>query len=215
MASKSRGTAAAVLSGVLALGGFAGLAQAENGTTHSSAKLASTQAALRDLWAGHIFWTREVVQALAQKDSTAAEVAEQQVVANAKQIAGAIEPFYGKAASEQLFNLLASHYGAVKAHAVATIGGKAADAKAAQDKLVANAREISAFLSKANPFLPQETLNGLLAAHGGHHLEQNRQLAAREYAAEARTWDAMKTHIYGIADALGGALAKQFPDKFS
>jgi hypothetical protein len=154
------------------------------------------------------------VQATVQKDAAATNAAEQQAVANAKQIAGTIEPFYGKAASEQLFNLLAGHYTAIKTHAVATVAGKSADAKAAQDKLVGNAREISAFLSKANPHLPEDALNGLLAAHGGHHLEQNRQLAARDFAGEARTWDAMKAHIYTIADALGGALAKQFPDKF-
>jgi hypothetical protein len=40
----------------------------------------------------------------------------QQVVANAKQIAGSIEPFYGKAATDQLFKLLAGHYTAIKQH---------------------------------------------------------------------------------------------------
>jgi hypothetical protein len=51
-------------------------------------------------------------------------------------------------------------------------------------------------------------------AHGGHHVQQIQQIKAKQYAEEARTWSAMKDHMYVIADALTGALAKQFPDKF-
>jgi hypothetical protein len=177
-------------------------------------KLAATRAALRDLWVGHIFWVREVVLHLAAKDAASANVAEQEVVANAKQIAGAIEPFYGKPAADQLFKLLAGHYGAIKAHAQATIANNSADAKKALDEALANASEIAKFLSGANPYLPEATLRGLLTAHGGHHVQQNQQIAARKFADEARTWDAMRNHIYMIADALADGLAKQFPDKF-
>lgn len=186
----------------------------ETQATSSTNKLAATQAALRDLWVGHIFWVREVVQDMVHKDASATKVAEQQVVANAKQIAGAIEPFYGKAASEKLFKLLAGHYTAIKAHATATIAGNTADAKKAVDDAVANAGEIAVFLSGANPNLPEATLRGLLTAHGAHHVQQNQQLAAKDFAGEARTWETMKNHMYTISDALGSALAKQFPDKF-
>ena len=40
--------------------------------------------------------------------------AENEVVANARRISISIKPFYGKAASDQLFDLPASHYGAIK-----------------------------------------------------------------------------------------------------
>jgi hypothetical protein len=178
------------------------------------AKVAATQAALRDLWMGHIFWVREVSRAVADKNAAATEAAEQQAVANAKAIAGSIEPFYGKPATEQLFKLLAGHYTAIKSHATATATRNTAEAKKAVDALTANANEIAVFLSGANPNLPEATLKQLLATHGGHHVQQNQQLATKDYAGEARTWEAMKTHIYTIADALGGALAKQFPAKF-
>jgi hypothetical protein len=179
-----------------------------------SAKLASTQAALRDLWVGHIFWVREVVEGLVHKDQAAADQAEQQVVANAKQIAASIEPFYGQAASQQLFKLLAGHYAAVKAHATATVAGNTADQKKAVDQMLANAGEIAKFLSGANPNLPESAVRSLLTAHGGHHVQQDQQLAAHQLAEEARTWQAMKDHIYVIADTLAGAIAKQFPDRF-
>ncbi len=59
------------------------------------------------------------------------------------------------------------------------------------------------------------TLRGLLTAHGAHHVDQIKQLQAKQYAQEAQTWEAMKNHMYVIADALAGGIAKQFPEKFS
>jgi hypothetical protein len=198
---------------LLAVPGLATAADTPNGPV--AAKVAATQAAERDLWLGHIFWVREVVRGLAEKNQQAADLAEKQAVANAKQIAASIEPFYGKAANDQLFKLLAGHYTAIKTHATATVAGDAAAAKQALGDLTANANEIAKFLSGANPNLPEATLKSVLAAHGGHHVQQNQQLAARDLAAEARTWEAMKTHVYAIADTLAGAIAKQFPDKFT
>jgi hypothetical protein len=198
---------------LLAVPGLATAADTPNGPV--AAKVAATQAAERDLWLGHIFWVREVVRGLAEKNQQAADLAEKQAVANAKQIAASIEPFYGKAANDQLFKLLAGHYTAIKTHATATVAGDAAAAKKALGDLTANANEIAKFLSGANPNLPEATLKSVLAAHGGHHVQQNQQLAARDLAAEARTWEAMKTHVYAIADTLAGAIAKQFPDKFT
>ena len=181
----------------------------------ATAKVAETAAAQRDLWVGHIFWVRNVVTDTLAGNKKAAAAAEKEVVANAKAIAASIEPFYGKVASEKLFGLLAGHYGAVKQHLEATVAGSQAKQDAAVKNLTGNATEIAKFLSGANPNLPFDTLNGLLLAHGGHHLQQNQQLKSKQYAQEAQTWEAMKKHMYVIADALAGAIAKQFPTKFS
>jgi len=178
------------------------------------AKVNETGAALRDLWVGHVFWVRNVVVSTFAGNQPAAAAAEQEVVANARQIAAAIEPYYGKDASEKLFGLLAGHYGAVKQYLDATVAGRQGDQDAAYASLSRNASEIARFLSGANPNLPFDTLNGLLLAHGGHHVRQIQQVHRHEYTDEARTWDAMTRHMYVIADALAGAIAKQFPNQF-
>lgn len=182
---------------------------------HLTAKLSATNAALRDLWIGHVFWVRNVVTASLAKDDAARASAEKQVVANAQAIAAAIEPFYGAAAKDKLFGLLAGHYGAVKAYLDASIAKSASGQSDATTQLLANAKEIATFLAAANPNLPADAVEGLLQAHGGHHIAQIQQLLAHDYAAEAKTWSDMTQHMYVIADALGGALAKQFPDKFA
>ncbi len=85
---------------LVAVSGFASAADAPS--SPMSAKAVTTQAAERDLWLGHIFWVREVARGLAEKNQAAADFAEKQAVANAKGIAGSIEPFYGKAATDAI-----------------------------------------------------------------------------------------------------------------
>lgn len=183
-------------------------------TAEIPVKLADTRAALRDLWIGHVFWVRNVVDATFDGDAAAAKVAETQVVANARAIAASIDPFYGKPASDKLFTLLAGHWGAIKAHLDATHAGDAAKADAAVKDLLKNAGEIADFLSGANPNLPRDVLLGLLTAHGSHHVQQTEEFRRKDFDAEAKTWAAMTHHMYVIADALADGIAKQFPDKF-
>jgi hypothetical protein len=173
----------------------------------------AAKASLRDLWIGHVFWVRNVVVAELAGDAAAQQEAEKQVVANAQAIAASIEPFYGADAKKKLFTLLAGHYGAVKAYLDASIAKNAGKQTEATTALINNAGEIAVFLSSANEYLPKDAVEGLLKAHGAHHIAQIQQLQAKDYAGEAQTWATMTRHIYIIADALADALAKQFPAK--
>lgn len=180
-----------------------------------SDRVAETKAAMRDLWSEHIFWIRNVVLDDATNNQLAREAAEKEVVANAKLIAGTIIPFYGEAASEKLFTLLAGHYGAIKEYSEATVVKNKTQQDAALGKLASNADQIAEFLGGANPFLPKDTVRGLIAAHGAHHILQITQFHERDYVHEGQTWEVMRRHVYVIADALTTALAAQFPNKFS
>jgi hypothetical protein len=174
----------------------------------------TTRLALRDLWVEHIFWIRNYAIANQAADKQQAKVAADQVVDNATKIANSIAPLYGQPAADQLLKLLAGHWGAVKHYSDATVAKDAKGKQAAVADLTSNAKAIAAFLAKANPNLPESTLVTMLAAHGGHHVAQVDELAAHDYAGEARTWQMMRTHIVALADALTAALVKQFPDKF-
>jgi hypothetical protein len=173
-------------------------------------KLAQT---LRTLWLGHVEAVRGYVFAAHAHDTSKSTKAADQVVANAKQIAGAVGSFYGKAAGEKMLSLLAGHWGAVKAYADATFAHDEAGRNQAMADLNANAKAIADFLSAANPNLPQPTLLSLLTAHGAHHIAQAMEVESGDSVAEAKTWEAMKAHMLVIADALAAGIAKQFPDK--
>ncbi len=174
----------------------------------------TTRLAMRDLWVGHIFWVRNYALANQSGNAPQADTAAKEVVANATAIANSLQPLYGQPAADQMLTLLAGHWGAIKDYSDAGVAKDAAKQKAAMAALASNAKAIAAFLAKANPYLPEDTLVTLLSAHGGHHISQIDQLAKADYAGEAKTWHAMREHILVIADALAGALVKQFPEKF-
>lgn len=174
----------------------------------------TTRLALRDLWVEHIFWIRNYAIANQAADKQQAKVAADQVVDNATKIANSIAPLYGQPAADQLLKLLAGHWGAVKHYSDATVAKDTKGKQAAVTDLTSNAKAIAAFLAKANPNLPENTLVAMLSAHGGHHVAQVDELAAHDYAGEARTWEMMRSHIVSLADTLTAALVKQFPDKF-
>ena len=173
------------------------------------------QAAMRDLWHGHIVHARDYALAVHAGNKADASKAADAVVANAKQISEAVAGFYGKAGGDRMLELLGGHWGAVKALTDARAGKDDAAATKAMNDLTANAGEIAKFLAGANPNLPEDTVRGLLLAHGAHHSSQIDLILKDDAAGEATEWTAMQAHMDMIADALAGAIAKQFPDKAS
>jgi len=203
-----------LISAVLIMAATPSMAREKHMVTQESSKSVELREALRDLWVGHVFWVRNVALSTRMGDAEAAKVAEENVVKNARAIADAIIPVYGKPAADKLFGLLAGHYGAVREYMTAAYAADKAGGDAAVDKIKGNATEIAVFLSSANPNLPKDTLVSLLFAHGGHHIAQINAFAAKDYVAEAQIWSAMNGHMLVIADALGKGIVKQFPKKF-
>jgi DNA-binding GntR family transcriptional regulator len=183
--------------------------------TPSSATAPKLHTAMRTLWQGHVTHTTAYTAAVKAGDQAAAKKAADDVVANAKQIADAVAGFYGKPAGEQMLKLLAGHWGGVKAYAdAAHSGDKAGQQKAMQD-LAGNATAIAKFLSGANPNLPEATVDSLMMMHVSDHQMHIDAVMAGDKAAAAKVLDHMRAHMNTIADALAGAIAKQFPDKAS
>ena len=173
-----------------------------------------TAAVLRDLWVSHIFWVRSVSLAVIENNDAAMETAQQQEAVNAQAIAAFIEPFYGSTVKETFHKLLTDHYRSVKTYLAGTMSSSMSIQTAATQSIISNAGEIVALLVEVNPYLPTDELHSLLLAHGGHHLQQIQELMARNYMAEAETWENMKAHVYQVADMTADALAKQFPKQF-
>lgn len=212
---------ALVLGSALALGtvGFTSWAIASEHQGHAPAAAAATNApnlhkALRALWQGHVETTHNYALAVFAKDANAAQKAADSVVANAKDISGAVAGFYGQAAGDGLLKLLAGHWGAVKALTDAAQAGDAAAEDKALNDAIANAAEIAKFLAGANPNWKESDLNSALVAHGGHHKSQVDLMAKKAPQAEQNEqFVAMQQHMQVIADVLADGIAKQFPGK--
>jgi hypothetical protein len=179
------------------------------------ARVAAMKQAFRDLWVGHISWVRHFVSNNATNNPEERDAAEKEVVANTKQIASTIAPFYGEAASQKFLNLLDINYGAVRAYSEATVAGDKGRQDAALARLESNADDIADFLSHLNPYLQKDIVRGLIAVHSAHHILQINQYKGKEYAHLGATWSMMRQDVSIIADTLTTALVKQFPSQFS
>ncbi len=185
-------------------------APAANAAAPASPKLHAT---MRELWQGHADTTREYALAVKAGDAAGEKKAADAVVANAKKIADAVGSFYGDAAGKKMFELLAGHWGAVKALTDAQKANDTAGVNKAMSDMAANADAIAKFLSGANPNLPEGTVKGLLVAHAGHHQALTGEIMKGDTAGADKTWAAMQAHLNTLADALSDGIAKQFPAK--
>jgi hypothetical protein len=178
-------------------------------------RVAEMKQSFRDLWLGHIYWVQHAVlnnetNTLAKRDAVKKKVDD-----NTKQIAGTIAPFYGEVASQRFLSLLDINIGAVREYSEATVAENKSAQDAALARLESNSDEFGIFFSEINPHLKKDTIRGLIAAHGAHHVLQINQYKKKDYAHLDETWKMMREHVYVIADTLTAAVVKQFPHKFS
>jgi hypothetical protein len=199
---------------VTLISGTAARGAAQGMTGESSEKAVDLRLAVRDLLAGHIFWTRAAMIATRTGYAAGARVADQKARENARTIGQAFVPFYGQQAGDKLSELFTGHYAAIRQYEAAAFAGSEARRKTAVGVIGKNADELAAVLASANPNLPRATVRSLLGGHAGHHVAAIEAIAKRDAAREAGVWDQMRVHIYMIADAISGAVVKQFPDRF-
>lgn len=193
---------------------FAQPAQAATSAPATAPAAPQLHAAMRSLLHGHIVATRDYALAVHAGNKAAEKKAADAVVANAKQIANAVAGFYGEAGGDAFLKLLAGHWAGVKALTDTTKAGDSAGEQKAMQDLATNGEQIAKFLSSANPNLPEQTVKGLWLEHvNDHKMQIDEMMANAPKAEQAQTWSHMQQHMNTIADALAGAIAKQFPNK--
>lgn len=187
-------------------------------TAANPAKVDELKMTLRGLYADHVFWVRDLVIATRLNIKGAAAEADEYGLENAKAIGGSIAPIYGQAAADKFTTLFVGHYQAVKGYMRAAFAdgfhGNAAQKQAALAALESNGKALAAFVSSANPNLPEGTVYGLLVSHVQHHVMEIDAVAKEDWSAEADEWGPMVKQIYSLSDALADGIAKQFPNKF-
>ena len=217
MSKIRRSIAASVAALVLSLVGLVGCDHKPHAVEDvNPVHVATMQKTLRDLWLGHIFWVQRVVLFNTTTDPAEQDAADKHVLANAKQIASTLTPFYGEARSEKFLALLTGHYAAVKDYAEAATFANTQGQETALARLASNADLFAEFINGVNPHhLPKDTVRDMIAAHGAHHVLQINQYMRKEYVHLDETWPMMRQHVYLFADTLTTGLVKQFPGRFS
>jgi hypothetical protein len=206
---------------MLALGtaAFATTRAGSAATTASNHPAATTEQAfhdaMRQLWEEHVTWTRLfIVSAVA--DLPDLQATTDRLLQNQVDIGDAVKPFYGKAAGNQLTELLTQHIlTAADLLAAAKAGDTAAFDQAKHD-WYANARQIAVFLHDANPKnWPLADLRGMMKTHLDLTLEEVSDQLGGNYDASVADYDAVETEILEMADTLSSGIIAQFPNKFA
>jgi hypothetical protein len=183
-------------------------------TQQGSAKAARLHDAMRKLWEDHITWTRLAIVSFAA-GSADLPATQARLLRNQTDIAGAIRPYYGQAASRRLRTLLREHITGAVALLQAAKAGDTAAVGRARDAWYANANEISDFLSSANPRnWPRSEMRAMMKEHLDVTLKEAVDQLNGRFAAGVADYDSIHRHILEMADALSDGIVAQFPSRF-
>jgi hypothetical protein len=168
---------------------------------------------MRKLWEDHITWTRLfIVSALGDlpdKDATTKRLLQNQV-----DIGNAVKPFFGAEAGDKLTALLKDHILIAADIVTAAKAGDNAKVGSSKTKWVANADEISAFLSGANPkHWPAAEMKAMMREHLDLTTAELMARLNKDWTADVAAYEKIHTQALHMADMLGDGIARQFPDK--
>jgi hypothetical protein len=168
---------------------------------------------MRKLWADHVFWTRlYIISAVAGTPD--AEAAAGRLLRNQEDIGNAIVPVYGKSAGEKLTEILKRHIMIAVDLVAAAKANDTVKFAEYDKKWTANADEIAAFLSAANPNWPQKDVADLLYLHLKLTKEEAVARITKNWADDVRAFDEIFTEAMLIADTLADGVIKQHPEMF-
>jgi hypothetical protein len=200
---------------VLASTGRSGQARASaTATPKLSANALALHASMDKLWEDHITWTRMVIVDFAA-GLPDLKTAEARLLRNQTDIGNAIKPYYGRAAGNKLTSLLRTHI--LKAVPVleAAKAGDKPKLTQALNAWYANARQIAAFLSKANPHdwsLPM--MNAMMKQHLALTTKEAVARLQGNWAADVAAYDQVHAEILQMARMLSDGIIRQFPSRF-
>ncbi len=169
---------------------------------------------MRKLWEDHVVWTRNVILGIVN-ELPGYDEAVKRLLENQDEIGNSIKPYYGEVAGNKLAELLRIHVNisADVVKAANTFNIKGLDES---NKLwIANADEISAFLSKINIHWKPEEMKQMMRDHLLLTTAEALARIKRDYKADVIAYDAVHNDILEMADMLSDGIIKQFPDMFN
>jgi hypothetical protein len=169
---------------------------------------------MRQLWEDHITWTRMFIVEVAA-DSPATETTAERLLQNQVDIGDAITPFYGDEAGDQLTALLREHIFIAADILTAAKAGDQEAVDGATARWYANADDIAAFLSSANPdHWPLEEMRAMMRDHLDLTLAEAVAGLQGDFQAHIAAYDEVHGQILEMADMLSEGIVAQFPKAF-
>jgi hypothetical protein len=179
-----------------------------------STKAVGLRQTLITLGVDHMTLTNQAVDA-ALDGSPNATAAATALYSNGTDIGAAVGSVYGKDAETTFNTVWKLHLDDFVKYAVAgSTGNKAGQTAALTDIQTNYTKPLAAYLAKANPNLPEATLESALADHVDMTAKMIDMHIAKDYTGEQAELNIANTHIAGLFGTLSDGIVKQYPSKF-
>ncbi len=180
----------------------------------SATKAADLRSDLVTLGIEHMVYTDKAVSAALDgtKDAGAAAAA---LYANGNDIGAAVGSVYGKDAETTFDSVWKLHLDQFVNYAIAGSKGDKAGQQAALDAIDSGyTKPLAQYLAKANPNLPEATLESALRDHVNMTAKMIDLHIAGDYTGEAAQLKMANKHLEGLFSTLASGIVTQFPEKF-
>ena len=186
--------------------------QSSQGQTFTKAQV-DFKMDMRKLWEDHVTYTRIFIVETATNISNDVTVA--RLLKNQEDIGNVIKPYYGDAAGNKLTALLKQHIVIAADVVHAAKAGNSTALDAANKQWFANADQIAAFLSQANPtYWPESAMKSMLYEHLNLTTAEAVARLHGDWAADIQTYDKVVNQAMMMADGLADGIIGQFPAMF-
>jgi flagellar basal body-associated protein FliL len=183
-------------------------------TADASTKAADLRSNLVTLGVEHMILTDQAVDA-ALDGSPNATASATALYANGTNLGAAVGSVYGKDAETTFNTVWKLHLDEFVKYAVASKSGDDAGKSAALESIDTNyTKPLAQYLAKANPNLPEATLEPALREHVDMTAKMIDFHVAGNYAEESNELTMANKHMEGIMSTLAGGIVKQYPEKF-
>jgi len=178
-----------------------------------SEKRCALRTSMRKLWSEHVWLEREyLITSFANLPEVPVII--DNLMKNASNISNAMAPYYGKEADKALDVLLKDHILISFDVAAAARAKDKETLKAMDAKWHANADDIAAFLSDANPYWKPKEMQSMMYKHLKLITNEVNERIAQDWKAEIKAAQAVLEEMMMFADMLTNGIVQQFPDKF-
>lgn len=180
----------------------------------ASTKAADLRSNLVTLGVEHMILTDQAVDAALDGSPNATATATA-LYANGTNLGAAVGSVYGKDAETTFNSVWKLHLDQFVKYAVASKSGDEAGKSSALSTIDSQyTKPLAQYLAKANPNLPEATLESALREHVDMTAKMIDFHVAGNYTEEANELTMSNKHIEGIMSTLAGGIVKQYPDKF-
>lgn len=180
----------------------------------SATKASDLRANLVTLGVEHMTYTDQAIDAALDGSPNAAASAAA-LYTNGNNIGAAVGSIYGKSAESTFDSVWKLHLDQFVNYAVADSMGDSAGMQTALNTIQTSYTiPLATFLAKANPNLPEATLQTELSEHVAMTAKMIDYHVKKDYTAEAAELDMANTHMESLFSTLTAAIVKQYPAKF-